>query len=76
MTDAARRLAAVFPLAIIASSIASTSAGAGAGASTPRATDIYPTQFDYLVLASIADSQQPFAMAGYRAKGRRAQAGL
>jgi hypothetical protein len=56
---AAARLAAVFPLTILASSIASTSEGAGG------AIDIYPTKFDYLVLASIADSQQPFAMARY-----------
>jgi hypothetical protein len=75
MTDAARRLAAVFPLAIIATSIVA-SAPVGAGAAAPQATDIYPTQFDYLVLASIADSQQPFSMAGYHAMGRGAQAGL
>jgi hypothetical protein len=66
MTAAARRIAAVLPLAFIASGIASICDGAGESMSgTP---DIYPTRFDYLVLASIADSRQPFALAGYRAR--------
>jgi hypothetical protein len=64
MTATARRIAAaVIPLAVFASCIASTSDGAGSPLSRTR--DGYPTNFDYLVLASIADSQQPFTMAGY-----------
>jgi hypothetical protein len=64
MTDAARRIAAaVIPLAVMASGVASTRGGAAG--SVPRSLDGYPTNFDYLVLASIADSQQLFAMTGY-----------
>jgi len=67
---AARRLLAGVSLAVFAGGIASAPEGAGGSALT--ATDIYPTNFDYLVLASIADSQQPFTMAGFRSRGQGA----
>jgi hypothetical protein len=69
MTAAARRIAAVIPLAVIASCIASNCDGAGG--SLAGTLNLYPTTFDYLVLASIADSQQPFTMAGYRSTYHR-----
>jgi hypothetical protein len=68
MTGATRRLLAGLPLAVFASCIAS--APDGAGGSVLSAADTYPTNFDYLVLASIADSQQPFTMAGFRSSAR------
>jgi len=64
---ATRRLLAGLSLAVFASCVASAPEGAGGSALT--ATDIYPTNFDYLVLASIADSQQPFTMAGFHSRG-------
>lgn len=68
MTAATRRLLAVLPLAVFATCIASAPEGAG-GSALPTA-DIYPTNFDYLVLASMADAQQPFTMAGFRSRTR------
>jgi hypothetical protein len=70
MNVAARRIAAVIPLALIASGIASTCDGAGDSIS--GTLNIYPTNIDYLVLASIADSPQPFAITGYRSNIRTA----
>jgi hypothetical protein len=32
---------------------------------------VHPSKFDYLVLASIADSQRPLAMAEYRPQSRK-----
>jgi hypothetical protein len=69
MTAATRRLLAGLPLAVFATCIAS--APQGAGGSVLPAADIYPTNFDYLVLASIADSQQPFTMARFHSRDTR-----
>ena len=54
--------AAAFPAVILASCIAAASAAA----SDARASVHGPSNFDYLVLASIADSPHLLAMAGYR----------
>jgi hypothetical protein len=37
---------------------------------SPRGAAAAPSSFDYLVLASLADSQHPISMASYRAPRR------
>jgi hypothetical protein len=57
-----RRLSAIFSVLTVSYLVAEASVGG----TEPGAAAV-PSGFDYLVLASIADSQQPFAMvAGYQ----------
>lgn len=56
------RLWVAIPLALAGS----LSAASGEIAHPCSAAVAFPSNFDYLVLASLADSQRPIAMASYR----------
>ena len=61
-TKSLTRIMLAFPAVILASCLAAASAAA----SDARTSVNGPSNFDYLVLASIADSPHLLAMAGYR----------
>jgi hypothetical protein len=46
---------------------------ASSGGSTPCGVPAEPSRFDYVVLASMADSQHPISMASYRPQGHGAE---
>jgi hypothetical protein len=62
-----KRTFIAIPLLVFASCLAAASAGSGAHECPGLAG---PSKMDYLVLASIADSPQLLAMAGYRSSAR------
>jgi hypothetical protein len=52
-------------MAVLVSFAGALSAASG-GVASPCSAAAAPSSFDYLVLASMADSQRPIAMASYR----------
>ena len=62
-THPLRRVFAAMAVVVFASCLAAASNGAPNARAHGNDTSL--SNFDYLVLASIADSRQPFALAGY-----------
>jgi hypothetical protein len=61
----------VLPLSFAAVLCAASGEPANPYSAAAAASSTAPTNFDFLVLASIADSPQPISMASYSPAGRR-----